>query len=148
MLPNPAIQQDAEHLRLLSIFHYVMSGLSVLGILFGLIYSGMGIVASRQISKMAASAGPKADPIPDFGWFFMIYGGVISTIALLACIGYFLGGRYLGARRNRTFCYVVAALSCMVLPLGTVLGIFTILVLSRPSVAALFEEPGSIAPMA
>ena len=53
--------------------------------------------------------------------------------------------RWHGQRRNRSFCFVVACLSCFNVPLGTILGIFTILVLNRPSVQAGFDRltPGA-----
>jgi hypothetical protein len=52
-----------------------------------------------------------------------------------------VAGRSLAARKRYTFCIIVAAISCTFFPLGTALGVFTILVLSRPSVKALFENP-------
>jgi hypothetical protein len=36
------MNQDAEHLRLLSIFHYVVGGIGVLVSFFPLLYSAMG----------------------------------------------------------------------------------------------------------
>ena len=50
-----------------------------------------------------------------------------------------LAGRWLGSARNRMFCFVNACIMCLHAPFGTALGIFTILVLSRPSVVARFE---------
>lgn len=35
---------------------------------------------------------------------------------------------------------VVAGVSCLSIPLGTALGVFTFIVLSRPSIVRLFEE--------
>ena len=52
-----------------------------------------------------------------------------------------LTGRWLAARRNWTFCFVVACLSCMNVPLGTILGVFTILVLQRPGMKGVFGLP-------
>ena len=49
-----------------------------------------------------------------------------------------LAGRYLARRERYTFCLVVAGVECMFMPFGTVLGVFTIIVLSRPSVKDLF----------
>jgi hypothetical protein len=42
-------------------------------------------------------------------------------------------------RKNRTFSFVVACVNCIHVPLGTVLGVFTIVVLSRESVKRLYE---------
>jgi hypothetical protein len=49
-------------------------------------------------------------------------------------------GRCLQERRRHTFCLVVAGLECMMMPFGTVLGVFTIIVLLRPAVRQLFGE--------
>ena len=54
----------------------------------------------------------------------------------------FLVGRGLAQRKRYMFCLVVACVECLFMPFGTVLGVFTIIVLSRDSVKALF---GSIA---
>jgi hypothetical protein len=40
---------------------------------------------------------------------------------------------------------VGAALACTLMPFGTVLGVFTIIVLSRPSVRVLFSQPIEVA---
>jgi hypothetical protein len=44
------------------------------------------------------------------------------------------------ARKRRKFYIVIAAICCAVFPLGTPLGVFTILVLSRPEVKAMFQQ--------
>lgn len=50
-----------------------------------------------------------------------------------------LAGRYLARQTHYTFCMVVAGLACLCVPPGTVLGVFTIMVLIRPSVKELFD---------
>ncbi len=49
-----------------------------------------------------------------------------------------LAGRKLARRRSWTFCLVVASIECLFMPYGTVLGVFTIIVLLRPTVKELF----------
>jgi hypothetical protein len=56
--------------------------------------------------------------------------------ALAAAV--FMAAWCLKNRRRYIFCLVVAGFECFFAPFGTVLGVFTILVLSRPSVKALF----------
>ena len=51
-----------------------------------------------------------------------------------------LSGLFLRARKHWTFSIVVAAIDCLHFPLGTVLGVFTIIVLIRPSVRELYGE--------
>jgi hypothetical protein len=50
-----------------------------------------------------------------------------------------LAGRFIARRHHWMFCIVMAGLSCAFFPFGTVLGVFTIVVLSRSDVKAAFE---------
>jgi disulfide bond formation protein DsbB len=48
-------------------------------------------------------------------------------------------GRCLAQRRRYLLCMVVAGIACIFMPFGTALGVFTLVVLSRPAVKAAFE---------
>lgn len=128
---------DIEHLRLLSIFHYVMAGLMFLFGSFFLIYVFMGIA----ILNGGMNGGPNPPP-PGFGWFFIIFGGVFVAWGWISAVLTAIAGRCLGRYRARMFCIVVAALSCLNVPLGTILGVFTLIVLMRPNVTRIFAEGG------
>jgi hypothetical protein len=52
----------------------------------------------------------------------------------------FLTARRLKRRRRRTWCLVVAAIECTLVPYGTALGVFTIITLSKDSVQHLFRQ--------
>ena len=49
-------------------------------------------------------------------------------------ISVFISERFLKQRRNYMFSFIFACLACAALPFGTILGVFTIIVLSRPTV--------------
>ena len=133
------MNQDLDHLRLLSIFHYVIGGLLALMSMIPLIHVGLGLLMVFQPEAM-----DKGNPPPPFiGWFFVVFGIVFILCGLLLALLTVLAGRKLAARRNHTFCLVIAALLCLFMPLGTALGIFTILVLMRPTVKQLFQVPAS-----
>jgi hypothetical protein len=57
--------------------------------------------------------------------------------ALAGCM--ISAARCLQTYRHRVFYIVVAALCCRHAPLGTVLGVFTLIVLMRPTVVDLFN---------
>jgi hypothetical protein len=126
------VNRDQEHLDLLAIFHYILAGLTALGACVPILHVGMGVFI-----LMAAPA----DEVPRLVGILLV---VFASVAILAgwtlAIALFMAGRRLSGRRGRTFCLVVAALSCLMVPLGTVLGIFTLVVLSRGSVQQLFLE--------
>jgi hypothetical protein len=81
----------------------------------------------------------KDAPPAAFGLLFIAIGGavVLTGWSMAACL--VVAGRSLAQRKRYMFCLVLAGIACVVCnPLGTVLGVFTIVVLMRPSVKALF----------
>lgn len=139
MLDNPPSQQqstNAEHLKLLSIFHYVVGGMTAFFACLPLIHLAMGLFLIIAPRKM----GHGSDQPPAFiGWFlvilassFILLGWTLASLILFA-------GRFLARRKSYDFCFVMACVECILLPVGTVLGVFTILVLMRPSVKEMFS---------
>lgn len=124
--------QDEDHLRLLSIFHYVLGGLVALGSCFALIYVVLGIIF------LATNANQGGGPPPAVGAAFTIFGTVFLIVGWIMAGLLIWAGRCLAQRKKYTFCLVVAALSCFFFPLGTALAVFTFIVLMRPSVKPLF----------
>lgn len=130
-------EQDNEHLRLLSVFHYVVGGLTALFSLFPIIHVGIGIFMMTHPGRFNAGA-PAPFPVEWFGLMFAAVGVIVILCGwTLAGLTLFTG-RCLARRKHYFFCMVVAGLNCMVFPLGTVLGVFTLLVLLRPTVKPLF----------
>ena len=80
------------------------------------------------------------------GWIFIVFASVFILCGLSVATCILVAGRSLAKRRRYTFCLVVAGLECLFMPFGTVLGIFTILVLQRESVKQLFA-PASAGPV-
>lgn len=134
---NNQINQDVEHLKILSICHYVLAGLCIFPMLYGIFYMVMGVFFGAII----ASAPHQQDGPPPalFGGIFVVIGLIISGIALAVGLLLFKAGRDLSKHTSYTFCFVVACIACVFMPFGTILGIFTIIVLMRESVKALFN---------
>lgn len=140
-LPPPIPNKDVDHLRALAIGHYVMAGLAVplLGFL-GLHYALMRTVFANP--KMWENAQKQQGAAPFdageffgyFQWFYLFAAACLLTGAILTL----LSGRFIARRVNRTFSMVVAGLNCLHFPFGIILGIFTLVVLSRESVARLY----------
>ncbi|WP_313460335.1 hypothetical protein [Stenotrophomonas sp.] len=142
--PPPLSMEDANHLRLLSIFHYVVGGLTALFSLFPLIHVAIGIGVITGAMPMNDANGNPADDGRMVGWVFVALGGLFILGGLTLAGFTVYAGRCLSARRRHTLCLVVAAFLCMFMPFGTVLGVFTLVVLLRPSVKAAFDVPASI----
>jgi len=131
------MNQDREHLQLLAIFHYVVAGLSALFSFFPLLYTTIGaifIFAARH-----GTAKPGEDLPPEFlGWIFAVLGLGLFIIGMAMAICILIAGRSLALRKHYSFALVMACIECLFVPFGTILGVFTIVVLSRESVRALF----------
>jgi len=135
--PTAPSSKDAEHLRLLTVFHYVLAGLSVLGI---------GILCLHFVVMHAIFANPeiwknsKNPPPPElfaiFKWVYLFGGAFLVTAGTLNVLSAF----FLRKRRHRMFSLVVTGLNCLQIPFGTVLGVFTIVVLSRESVRETYAQ--------
>jgi hypothetical protein len=131
------VNDDVQQLRYLTIGHYIYAAIVALFACFPLIHFSIGLMF---LLKPPATQGVEAFPAQFFGLTFALIGGaaVLCGWAFAALI--FVAGRSLAARKRHTFCVVVAALCCALFPLGTVLGVFTILVLTRPTVKAMFQQ--------
>ncbi|WP_044891712.1 hypothetical protein [Opitutus terrae] len=136
-MPLPTRSKDEEHLRLLAVFHYVVAGIGAVFACFPLIHVAIGVmmVTSSGFMGEAAKGTP---PPPGFGYLFIAIGGTLVLIGWAAALCTFLSGRFLARRQHRMFSFVMGAILCAFMPFGTVLGIFTIIVLSRESVQRLY----------
>jgi hypothetical protein len=129
--------KDEEHLRLLSIFHFVVGGLAALFLPLLCIHFVFFITVFANAAAFPAGQEPPfpREMIYVFIGFYCIAGLVTSVYAG----GNLLSGWFLRQKRHRVFSFVVAGLDCLSIPWGTVLGVFTIVVLTRPSVRTMYE---------
>jgi hypothetical protein len=143
-IPRPPFKesdmtQDEEHLRLLSIFHYVLAGLAGIFGLFPIAHLVVGLTFVFAPHKMQATGDAPPEVI---GWLFVAFALIFIIGGLTLCGLLIAAGRFITQRRRYMFCLVVAGISCLFMPLGTILGVFTIIVLQRDSVKQLFNVPG------
>jgi len=132
------MSQDEQHLDLLSIFHYVVGGITALLSCIPFLHVAMGIA-------MLCGAFEGQNPPPRaLGWLFILFPAVFILIGWALSVVIIVAGRKLKRRTSRTFCLVVAGLECIMMPFGTVLGVFTLIVLMRESVGRLFASNNSI----
>lgn len=124
---------DREHLKLLTLFHYVSGGFTLaMGLLFGLWLAFM--------SAMLAMIGEQAEEMPEFfpGVLLAVFGVFLAMFIALGVLE-ILSGWFISKRRNRLFAIIVAIPNLLFIPYGTLLSLFTILVLERPSVKETFR---------
>jgi len=129
------MNQDLEHLKLLSIFHYVAAGMAALFACIPFIHFFMGLAfATGAFAETGTEARPVGLVIMAIAGFVILAGWTFAALVAVA-------GRSLQKRQRYTFCLVMAGVECIFMPVGTVLGVFTIIVLVRDSVKQLFGRP-------
>ena len=135
------MNQDLEHLRLLSIFHYVVAGLAALFACFPMIHLAIGLVMLLWPDVLFQDRNvdfPESER-QMLGLMFTVIASLFILAGWAMALCTFFAGRNLGRHRHYTYCLVMAGILCMFVPFGTVLGVFTIIVLIRPSVKTLFK---------
>ena len=101
------MNQDDRHLRLLSIFHYVVGGLCALFSCFFIMHLVFGLLF---LTRPDLFDGP--NPPPAFvGWMFTGIGSAGILMGWTIAVLLISAGRCLSKRRCYMFCFVVAAIS-------------------------------------
>ena len=128
---------DAQHLKLLQVFHFVLAGLACAGLIFLLVgYTFM--ISELRPERLAAPTPGKPAPaeivrIMKVLWFVFFF------VCLAHGLGNLISGLSIRIRKRRTFSLAVAGLNCLWMPFGTLLGVFTFVVLLRDSVRELYD---------
>lgn len=144
--------EDTEHLSALSIGHFILSGVALLGAVPTLFYGVAGAKLMDEFGgdlSMAMGDIPGQPGVDPFGsspdamlqdLSAMVTWLIVAAVvlAVVSAVHLFVVGWQIRQRRWWTFCYLTGWGECLMFPFGTILGIFTILVLSRASVKRLF----------
>lgn len=141
--------RDAEHLRMLRTCHFVWAALAGIGgLVLGAFMIGFSFFFRTALRDAAArtppgGGAPPVEFIDSMSWIHTAMGGAYLVGGVVMASLALVTARCLRVRRGRTFCLVASAVQCLAMPVGTTLGVFTMLVLTRPSVGARFERPRS-----
>lgn len=124
--------QDERNLELLGNLHFVLGGVTALlscipfiHFFIGLLFLIPGIGAPELAPRLV-------------GLIFVLLSGFIIVAGWVMAVLIIVAGSRMKQRRYYNFCLVVSFLECLIVPLGTVLGIITIVNLTKDSVKELF----------
>lgn len=137
--PGDPRKSDADHLKLLAIFHFVLGGLALLavaGICFHAWFMRALFENPEMWKNQQGGGPPPKEFMALFNLMYVFFGGSMVMASALNVIS----GWCLLKRRGRTFSLVVAGLDCLAAPFGTVLGVFTFVVLLRESVREAYQR--------
>ena len=112
---NGLVYSDGDFSPML--FAMVMGGLVVLMGLF-VALMGLGVVTFVLVTVL----------------------GICMALAGGLAVCMFISGRKLRQRKSRMFSLIIAGIECLMMPFGTILGIFTLMTLNNASVKELYRK--------
>jgi hypothetical protein len=133
---------DEKSIHLLSIFHYVVAGLVALFSSLFIVHIVIGLQMMSSPDAWIPPSPPRghAAPFPPgMGGVFVAMGSIAVFLGWTMAVMTALAGRFIARRRRHLFCLIVDGLLCLWMPFGTVLGVFTLITLTKPHVRAQFE---------
>ena len=148
MIDNQYKQEiiDGEHLKLLSVFHYIKGALTILTssfFIFHFIFFALFSALAKNPEFAGEEFGPEF-PAAIFTVFTILFGVFIS-LGIIFGILQIMSGVCIKKRKNRIFSFIIAIIELIFIPYGTILGVLTIIVLQRDSVKNLYEQTKGIA---
>ncbi|XMO87109.1 hypothetical protein AAFN75_02210 [Algibacter sp. AS12] len=116
---------------------YLVKGILTLcfSIVF-IIYGCLGFL----IGAMAENSDTNTELPFNFGWIFAIIGGIGLLFCITIGVLTLLASKYIKNLKNYNFIFVIAVVNCLTGILGIVLGIFTLIEMSKPEIKTLFNK--------
>jgi hypothetical protein len=137
--PPQLTNQDEQNLRLLSVLFYVYACFVAFSALVCGAVSLMGLWLMPLIRTSSGQELPK-EALALFGGVFLLVFGLAALLMLVQCVVMVLAGRACGRRSGYVVCLVAACLSLLHIPLGTALGVFALITLSKPAVRDVLQS--------
>ena len=134
-IPNA---RDEDHLRYLQMGHFAVAAIAGLFSCMPVMHIvvGIGLITGSDTFFKGGTGGPP----PFVGWMFLVAGSVFFLAGWTLTVLMIVAGKAIARRKRHGFCVLVAVLSCLLIPFGTILGIFSLVTLNRPSVKSLFDK--------
>lgn len=133
---------DEEQLRLLSFFHYVSGAVTIAFssmFIFHLIFFGYMISNPELFNNDDAENAKDAMQVMQI--FVAVFGAFV-ILGITYGICEIVSGVFIKRRKYRLFSMIVAIPRIIFIPYGTILSIFTLMLLERDSIKSLYVNQG------
>lgn len=132
------MDKNLENLRTIGIFYYVVAAFAAMIALIPMIHLTIG-----SVLLIVSLVNPKEMfPLTFVGGVFVLVASFLILLGATFGTCLFFTGRFLRQTRHYYFCLVMGGVACVFFPWGTVLGVFTLVLLSKEEVRALFAKEG------
>ena len=91
-------------------------------------------------SSVVDNADTNAELPFNFGWIFIIIGGIGLIFCIAIGVLTLLASKYLKEVKNYNFIFAMAIVNCLTGILGILLGVFTLVELTKPEIKKLFNK--------
>lgn len=129
-----SVSSDRDTLHLLAIFHFVLAGFIALMACIPLIHLTGGVF------MIFGGVAEQEPGLSVAGGFFALFAGAIILVGWGIAYLVFRAGKSLDRQENYQQCLVAAAILCLFMPFGTILGVFTLVMLNNDNIKMLFRE--------
>lgn len=130
------MDENESHLNNLAVAHYAVGALMSLFACLPLFHMAIGLA---MVFGDETFFGESEPPPPEFfGWMFFGMGLLFFLFGQAIAISVIISGRFLKKRKNYMFTFIFACIACAIFPFGTLLGVFTIIVLSKEPVKRMY----------
>ena len=119
---------NSQNLDLIAIFHYVAAAIIYLKGLIALIFIGIGVIA---VTAILNEEGPELEALVPVGIIFFMFPMMFLVISAAIGTAVLIAGRRIAKRTHLTYCQIIAGLECLCFPHGTILGVISLIFLTR-----------------
>ncbi|WP_203257916.1 hypothetical protein [Hyunsoonleella ulvae] len=130
------MQTKPNNLNTFRILYLIKGILTMCFSLFFMLYAGMGFFFNQVIEHSQQDT-----ELPfNFGWIFTIIGGIGILFCIVLGILNLMASKYIKEQKNYNFIFGLAIVNCLTGILGILLGVFTLIELTKPDIKALFNK--------
>ncbi len=137
------MEEDIRYLNLLAVFQMIVAGIVGLLSCLPLINLFIGVPMLEAV-PYALSQGEFFSQSILVPLMFILLPSGMSVIGWMLAVAIALNGYYLKNHKWLNYCMIVSGIETIFMPFGTVLGVFTIILLTKPNIKNLFDEENSL----
>ncbi|MBC7878293.1 MAG: hypothetical protein H7Y59_14075 [Anaerolineales bacterium] len=137
------MEEDIRYLNLLAVFHIIVAGIVGLLSCLPLINLFIGVPMLEDV-PYALSQGEFFSQSILAPLMFILLPSGMAVIGWMLAVAIALNGYYLKNRKWLKYCMVISGIETIFMPFGTTLGVFTIILLTKPNIKNLFDKENSL----
>jgi hypothetical protein len=137
------MEEDIRYLNLLAVFHMIVASIAGLLSCLPLIDLFIGVPMLKDV-PYALSQNEFFSQTTLTPLIFILLPSGMTVIGWMFAIAIALNGYYLKNHKWLNYCMIVSGIETIFMPFGTVLGVFTIILLTKPNIKNLFDEENSL----